>query len=99
MCSRFYYASKLMHKCRLNPQNDAAKRGLERLEKQMKVCSFCLLLLIIFLSTNHSHCSHIGLYFFQLCYLIDKGNIREYSCEKVSEVKICDFVSFVGSGS
>lgn len=25
---------------RLNPQNEAAKRGLERLEKQMKVCSF-----------------------------------------------------------
>jgi hypothetical protein len=25
---------------RLNPQNEAAKRGLERLEKQMKVFSF-----------------------------------------------------------
>jgi len=28
---------------RLNTQNEAAKRGLERLEKQMKVCSYYLL--------------------------------------------------------
>lgn len=31
-----------MH-CRLNPQNEAAKRGLERLEKQMKVSLIFLL--------------------------------------------------------
>jgi hypothetical protein len=24
---------------RINPQNEAAKKGLERLEKQMKVCA------------------------------------------------------------
>ena len=29
---------------RLNPKNEAAKKGLERLEKQMKVCLlFCML--------------------------------------------------------
>lgn len=27
---------------RINPQNEAAKKGLERLEKQMKVCSSLL---------------------------------------------------------
>ena len=41
---------------RLNPQNEAAKRGLERLEKQMKVCSFYLFILffIILMLNNIS---------------------------------------------
>lgn len=30
---------------RINPQNEAAKKGLERLEKQMKVCRFFFLIL------------------------------------------------------
>ena len=31
--------------------------------------------------------------------LIDEGHVRGYSLEKLTEVKICDFASFVGSGS
>lgn len=34
-CFFFYY---LLEYFRINPQNEAAKKGLERLEKQMKVC-------------------------------------------------------------
>jgi len=39
----FYYAPNIWPNGRLNTQNEAAKRGLERLEKQMKVCSYYLL--------------------------------------------------------
>lgn len=44
---------KVFYLCgRINPQNEAAKKGLERLEKQMKV-RFCSPVLLINLTSSY----------------------------------------------
>lgn len=48
---------KVFYLCgRINPQNEAAKKGLERLEKQMKVCSHSLVLSINLTSSYQCIC-------------------------------------------
>lgn len=56
---------------RLNPQNEAAKRGLERLEKQMKVCSFFkkiyIYILILMLNYISLLVDYVTFFFFLIC--------------------------------
>lgn len=41
--------------CRINPQNEAAKKGLERLEKQMKVRLVLVQLIVSFFCSHANH--------------------------------------------
>lgn len=95
---------------RLNPHNEAAKRGLERLEKQMKVCpSYLLLLLVLFLIYPYLYFSqllitnivctaglYVSFYLKQIHGLLQKCNFIDDERTSLSEVKICDFASVQG---